>query len=327
MDLRQLKYFLQIAKCGSFSQASKVLFISQPALTRSVNLLEDMLRVRLFERTHRGVNLTPAGEILFKHAELVVNQLEAAEAELEFAHEGVIGEVKIGVANLVTNVVLGQAIPEFTECSDKVRVSIIVGMYEELTEQLESGLLDFVVSTNPNTESDLDFEPLLDVSSDIVAAPSHPIFEIENPRLEDLLKCDWVMLEEPGMDSFMHVFFATANLPSPRSTVSTQSLELLRSLIGAGRYIGFLPSHWTYLDVRVNRLKVVDVPSTPIERKIGIVTRPTVALSAAALGLMESIRRASVDWRGFESNRAREIGILEGTESSEIQTKNPQPDG
>lgn len=311
MDLRQLKYFLQIAKCGSFSKAAKVLYISQPALTRSVNLLEDMLHVRLLERTHRGVNLTPAGEILFKHAELVVNQLDAAEAELESAHEGEIGEVKIGVANLVTNVLLNEAIPEFTQSGDKVRVSIIVGMYEELTEQLESGQLDFVLATNPNTAGELDFEPLFDVTSDIVAAPTHSVFELEKPGLEDLLKCDWVMLEEPGMDSFMHVFFATANLPSPRSTVSTQSLELLRSLIGSGHYIGFLPSHWTYLDVRVNRLKIVDAPSTPIERKIGIVTRRKGSPEAVALTLMESIRRASVDWRGFETERAREFGVMD----------------
>ena len=95
------------------------------------------------------------------------------------------------------------------------------------------------------------------------------------------------------MDSFMHVFFASENLPSARSTVHTKSLEMLRSPIRTGRYLGFLPSHWTTEDVETGRLRVVDAPSTPVERKVGLVAREDAATNYVALALMEEIRRVS----------------------------------
>lgn len=293
MELRQLKHFLQISKCGSFSQAAKTLYISQPALTRSINVLEDMLQVRLFDRTPRGVHLTPAGEILFRHATLVLNQLDSAMRELTAAHEGEIGEVQVGVASFFTNLILDEAVANFTEANDKVRVSITVGLYEDLAQKLEDGVLDFVLSANPDTDGSLEFEPIYDIESNVVAAPSHPIFSKGDVTLEDLLECAWVMLEQPDMDSFMHVYFATENLPSPRSTVNTKSLEMLRSLIRTGRYVGFLPSHWAADDIRMGRLGIVNAPSTPVERKVGFVTRTGISATSVAVALMDAIREVS----------------------------------
>lgn len=294
MDIRHLKHFSGIAKYGSFSEAAKRLYISQPALTRSINVLEDILGTRLFERTSRGVHLTETGAMLHRHAVLILNEMDAAKEEVKAALEGSYGEVHIGAASMFANLFLDQAAANLSRKNSQVRLSVSIGLYEELVQQLLDGLLDVVLSTSPESEhrEDLIFEPLCEISSVIVASPDNPLSKKTVVETSDLVDVSWVVLEQAHMESFMHAFFAEGGLPAPVSKVKTNYLEVIRSMVRHDNFVGFLPSHWVREDVERGFLSILPVAGTPIRRKAGIVRRKVDTQKAALEILVEEIRHA-----------------------------------
>src|SRR3990170_2274189 len=96
MNIRQLEYFLTIADCRSMTLAATLLGIAQPTLTKTVRALELELGVKLFERMPRGVELTPYGQSLLRHAEAIRVQFSDARSQIEALRGGKYGTVVIG---------------------------------------------------------------------------------------------------------------------------------------------------------------------------------------------------------------------------------------
>ncbi len=297
MDIRQLTHFMGVATHGGFSKASRMMHISQPALTRSVQMLEDRLQVDLFERSYQGIELTENGHILFRYASLILNSLEAAQSELAAVKSGTFAEVHIGLANLFTNMLVDTAVTELVKENEHVTVDVRVGLYEDLAELLLEGALDLIVSTNAETENaqNVTFEPLCEISSVLVVGEQHPLAKKRNISMSQLKEQAWATLNQPHMEVFLASFFAQEGLTAPKRRVKATSLEMLRSLVRKQYFIAFLPSHWVAEDVKQGRLAILDVPGMPIRRTSGMVTRQTPVINPAVGMLMDQLRRAASD--------------------------------
>lgn len=292
MDIRQLTHFVGVATHGSFSNAARMLNISQPALTRSVQLLEGTLQVKLLDRTHQGIELTSDGQTLYRHAVLIINSVKNVKSEISASHDRGYGEVKVGLASLFTNFLVHDAVTQVSKSEEQFRAMLRVGLYEEMSSFLQEGLLDLVVSTNTEIDQnkDLEFEELCEVSAVLVAGSKNPLSRKKNIALESLQNESWVTLNQPHMEAFLAFFFAQSGLAAPRSKVRTSSLEMLRSLLRKQHFIGFLPSHWVADDLKSGTLSVVDAPGTPVMRTAGIVTRKTSILNKGAQRLIDELR-------------------------------------
>lgn len=297
MDIRQLTHFMGVATHGGFSKASRMMHISQPALTRSVQMLEDRLQVELFERSYQGIELTENGHILLRYASLILNSLEAAQSELAAVKTGAYAEVHIGLANLFTNMLVDTAVTELVRENEHVTVDVRVGLYEDLADLLLEGSLDIIVSTNAETESaqDVVFEPLCEISAVLVTGSQHPLANEKNISLPRLKEQAWVTLNQPHMEVFLASFFAQEGLTAPKRKVKVTSLEMIRSLVRKHLFVGFLPIHWVAEDVERGNLSILEVPGMPVRRNAGIVTRKTPILNPAVKMLMDQLREAAVD--------------------------------
>ncbi len=297
MDIRQLTHFVGVATHGSFSNAARKMHISQPALTRSVQLLEGILEVNLFDRTYQGIELTNDGHTLFRHASLIINSLQNAKSEIAASKDGGFGEVRLGIASLFTNFLVDEAVSRVAKANDNFAASIRVGLYEDMASMLDEGLLDLVISSNTEVEqnSDVDFEVLCDISAVLVGGTKNPLTQKQSLDLGELQGEPWVTLYQPHMEAFLTSFFAQGGLTAPRCKVRTSSLEMLRSLIRKQHFIGFLPSHWVAADIKAGILSVIQAPGTPITRKAGIVTRKTSILNRSAQTLVEEMRLIAKD--------------------------------
>ncbi|MDR8763743.1 nitrogen assimilation transcriptional regulator NAC [Burkholderia multivorans] len=98
MNLRRLKYFVKIVDLGSLTQASEILHIAQPALSQQLMILEGEFRHQLLTRTKRGVTPTEAGLTLYRHAQIVLRQLEQARSDMDRRDDSLVGKVSIGLA-------------------------------------------------------------------------------------------------------------------------------------------------------------------------------------------------------------------------------------
>lgn len=97
MNITQMKYFITVAKCRSFTKAAEILFVTQPALSRQINAMEEELNMQLFIRTTRQVKLTPPARILLKEFEKIYDSYNLAVANARNSFQGLSGELNIGI--------------------------------------------------------------------------------------------------------------------------------------------------------------------------------------------------------------------------------------
>ena len=122
--LTQYRIFYAVARAGNISRAAKELFISQPAISKSISKLEESLGMALFIRNSRGVSLTAEGQVLFQHVEAAFEALERGENELKQIQNLHIGQLKIGVSNTLCKYILLPYLKGFIAQYPHVRILI-----------------------------------------------------------------------------------------------------------------------------------------------------------------------------------------------------------
>jgi LysR family nitrogen assimilation transcriptional regulator len=142
MDLRQLKYFVQIAETGNFSRAAEVLRIAQPSLSQQIKRLEKELGVPLFVRHARGVTATEHGQQLYDHARRILQEIDDAKDALHSQTSDPSGRVSIGLA---TSACRGLSMPLLRVMAERlpnVTVHLVEAMTGYLDELIQAGRLD-----------------------------------------------------------------------------------------------------------------------------------------------------------------------------------------
>lgn len=296
MDIRQLRHFLGVASRGNVSKAASAMNISQPALTRSVKMIEDELGAAMFVRTAKGVELTPSGATLARHAQLIVNSVDCAREEIIASQTNSKTSSSIGVANLFNEILVHKAITAVCKANPDFRYTVKVGLYEELAEMLRQGFLDLIFSTNSelSPQDGLSFERTGEVQSVLVVGASSNLAKAKSVALMDLRDAPWVLLDNAHSDRFLISIFASSGLNPPESVVRTSSLGMLRSLLREQYFIGWLPSPWARIDVEAGVLKALDLPQTTVSRPFGIVTREQALLRESAQALIAQLKRTDI---------------------------------
>ncbi len=149
VNLNSLKIFLEVANCKSFLEASNKLFITQPAVSRSVSNLEQELGVTLFYRANKGINLTPAGEVLLSYLNECKNLLDSCDRVLESMNDSENGEIVIGVQSHIVRNYLMSKMKHFRQNHPKIKIILIDLSTVDLIEYLEKRKVDLVIDSSP----------------------------------------------------------------------------------------------------------------------------------------------------------------------------------
>ncbi len=193
IKMHQLRAFVAVARQGSIRAASRVLNLSQPALTKSIKELEENLGTKLFVRRRQGVTLTDCGDAFFKHASLILEELRVAQEDITQRLGGTSGRVNIGVGASIARTIMPEVIERFHREFPDVKVRIAEGQLVSMIPELRQGELDFTVNTyyHGPFDNELLYEKLMDKEYRVVARRGHPM---QNARsMQALLHCDWTM--------------------------------------------------------------------------------------------------------------------------------------
>ena len=145
MEIRTLRYFLAVAREENMSKAAEVLHISQPALSKTVRLLEEELGKKLFIRHSFSIELTQEGILLRERAEDLVRMADKIEQEFLFLDDITAGDIYFGLAESYQVIHLARQIAIFKKKYPGLRYHISSGDTEQVTEKLDKGLLDFAL--------------------------------------------------------------------------------------------------------------------------------------------------------------------------------------
>ncbi|WP_299404786.1 LysR family transcriptional regulator [uncultured Roseobacter sp.] len=259
IETQHLTYFLSVAETGSFRKAASRLNVGQPAVSRRIQRLEDILGVSLFERRSTGARLTTAGTCFAARARVIVDELRAATDTARGAGLGENGYLRIGVIASLSRGPLRQVLESFVDSHAYVDLCIAELDRGQLLTQLSHRRLDLVVAPGkPDHESGDGL--ILAHERVYLAVPSdHPLADRQGLRWSEVLKETFVVsTQEPGPE--IHDYLVR-NLSELGRTVQVRrhsmGREGIMSLVGLGFGVSLVADHW--LGVRYRNVTFVPI--------------------------------------------------------------------
>lgn len=258
MELRQLKYFLGILEHGNFNRAADALFITQPALSKSMRALEDDLGVALLERTAAGVIPTPYGRILANYASLACQELQRATEQITALSTSGSGRIIVGGGTAILRYLMPATFVQVSGFDANLEIVIREGLREHLLVQLLRGEIDLAICARGDDSSNHDLveEVILTDRPVVVAHHSHPLLAKSQATGKDLSQYRWITpaAGERAREQLGAMMVADGGTP-PVVAVETSSSTLMAQLISQQALLSYLPSLLlatdpTYADIK-----------------------------------------------------------------------------
>lgn len=189
---RHLLCFLEIARQGSLARAADVLAISQPAISKTLRELEELLETRLFERTRQGVELTAAGTLFMRYAGPSVHALREGVGSVR-GEARAPSQVRIGVLSTVESLLMPEVLCRLHQRHSALVIEVVTGASAQLLGQLRLGELELVVGrmTDSPQIQGLSFEHLYSESMSLVVRPGHPLLARHPSNARGLATTRW----------------------------------------------------------------------------------------------------------------------------------------
>jgi DNA-binding transcriptional LysR family regulator len=305
---RQLLLLVALDEEGSIHRAAQVMHMTQPAASKLLKDLEDVLEVPLFERLPRGMRPTAYGETMIRHARVALSSLTNAHDELIAIKAGRFGQVSVGAITSPGLMLLPPAVAQVKKEHPDLRVALEIETSDVLIERLAQGKLDILVARlfAQHDKSHLRYERLSAEPVCALVRPGHPLVGVEGLALRDVADRGWIV--PPAGSVRRHRFelmFQEEGLAPPANVVETSALLFITRMLQQTDMLAVLAT-----DVAQYYASHGIVAALPLEMPchmddFGIITRSDRMLSPASSVMMKALKAASLSIYGrtFEHDR------------------------
>ena len=298
IKFRHLLCFLEIARQRSFAKAADALAVSQPAISKTLKELEEILAATLFERSKQGVSLTPAGVAFMRYAGPCVQALRDGVNSLRGGeHEA--GQVRVGVLSTVESLLIPEVVHRLHQRHSAFVVSVATGPGAYLLGQLRVGELDLVIGrmTDSPDIAGLTFEHLYSESMTLVVRPAHPLLRAGDNLIEQLSDYP-VVLPNAGTTIRKHAdsLFVQCGVSPSRQVLETLSPALSRRYVLSSDALWVAPQDSVYLAVKRGELVELPLKIREPGGSVGICRNTALVLPLAAEAFCDVLREASADY-------------------------------
>lgn len=246
MDLDQLRYFLRVAERQNFTRAAEELSISQPALSRSIQKLEEELGQPVFERRMRSLTLTDAGILLLSRAQAALSILEDTKAEI--TDDGKSGRVRVGAIPTIAPYFLPKILRRFSREFPKAALIVREDTTDSLLQCCRQGEIDLAILAMPVPARHLEVEDLFEEELFLVLPPEHHLVAKEKIRVGDLEPYPFVLLDEAHCLADNIVDFCRQRSFHPVAVERTSQLAMVQELVSLSHGISMIPAMARRLD-------------------------------------------------------------------------------
>lgn len=199
--------FYRVAQIGNISKASKILYVSQPAVSKAISKLEEQLGTMLFKRTPKGVELTDDGQLMYSHLKTAFSAIENGEKELSENLSHGLGKVKLGASAAICRHLLVPYLEKFIAENPRIRIQISCQSSVDTIRLIENGELDIGLIARPAENDALEFIDVAKLEDIFVASAPYlkSICGSENLSGEEILSKANVMLLDEHNTSRMYI--------------------------------------------------------------------------------------------------------------------------
>lgn len=284
VNLDLYRVFYTVAKSGSLTKAAEELYISQPAVSRSIKQLETQLGVTLFTRTHRGMKLSAqGGKIIFGEVERALNLLEEAENRIAEMRNSATGMLRIGASDTIFEYFLADKIVEFHERFPAVKIDLLADFTPDTIEKLKGDKCDvaFVnLPIEPDNELKL-YGNCMRLNDIFVTSEKYPELAEGVVPLSELKKYPLIFMEEntvarASLDNFLDSIGVEL-----QPSIEVGSWDLMKRLVLRGMGIGVIPRE--YATRRLEDKSLFEIKTDPVlpARSVGMLLNKTTPISYA----------------------------------------------
>lgn len=292
IKLRQIRLFLQIADSGSLTAAASVLGLSQPALSKALAEIEELLAVRLFQRLGRRLVLSAQGEAFRRSARDAIASLDAGALALR--GEGARQRIAVGLLPTVSTRFFPAVVGRFLQDRPAITLSIETGSHPFLLQKLRARQVDLMIGRMPHAAemAGLEFEYLYEEPIIAVVRAGHPAQRL---AIGQILRDYPVIL--PTRESIIRKnvddYLATLGLAGFEPAVETSTLALGRGLLLATDAIWFISQGVVENEVEAGQLVRIALGATFLSGAVGMARMSGAAAAPALAGLMRLCRGAA----------------------------------
>ncbi len=271
LELRQLRYFVEVAEREHISEAAEHLHVAQSAVSRQIANLEDELGTVLFERVGRNVKLTPIGKIFLEHSVTALKAIDFAIKQVEEYLDPAKGTIKIGFPTSLASYVLPTVISAFKKEYPDVSFHLRQGSYRYLIEAVKNRELNLAfLGPVPAKDESINTMILFSESIHALLPANHPLAKKEKLNLVDLRKENFVLFPEGYILNEVVVDACKSAGFVPTVTSEGEDMDALKGLVAAGIGITLLPESSLYDSTQRFTVKMpIAIPN--LTRTVGVI--------------------------------------------------------
>ncbi|MBB5033358.1 LysR family transcriptional regulator [Prosthecobacter vanneervenii] len=288
LNLHLLEQFVALARTKNFTRAADELHLSQPALSRAIQKLEDQLGAPLFERKPREVVLTDLGELLLERAKEILQLMEDTISELSEA--GRRGRIRLGAIPTIAPYFLPGLLHTFAKKHPDILVVVQEDTTESLIRRCSHGEIDLAILAQPVIARHLEVEPLFDEELLLVVPVDHPLASAKSVKIEALEGFPFVTLNEAHCLSENIASFCRKQSVQPVMVERTSQLATVQELVALDHGVSIVPEMARKIDSSDRRIYRSFAGEKPT-RTLAMMWNASRFQGKAVKLLMEELRR------------------------------------
>jgi DNA-binding transcriptional LysR family regulator len=274
MDFR-LKVFFTVANRLSFTKAATELFITQPAVSKHIQELEEQYKIKLFDRNGSKISLTKAGELLLKHTKSIFEIYREIDFDLSAVINQQQGMLRLGASTTISQYIIPPLLARFHQKMQDIKVNLLNGN----TEQIESALLnkeiEIGIVEGQSKNQSIKYTKFLKDELVLVCNSKNPLVRKKEITREDLKAMRFLMREQgSGTLEVIEYALKPFEIKLSQLTIEMQlgSTESIKSYLMNSDCVAFISIHAVSKELKNNELTVIDVKKLIIERFFYIIT-------------------------------------------------------
>ncbi|KJR42614.1 transcriptional regulator, LysR family [Candidatus Magnetoovum chiemensis] len=277
MEDYKLKVFCTVAEVKSFSKASEIIHLTQPAVSAQIQVLEDFYGTKLFDRTTNNVSLTPTGEILYKYAKDILSLYADAEKNICRLTGLLKGSIRLGASAMVGNYLLPELVFEFLKNnSSKMKVNLRVGNTKKISDLLNSSNIDIGIVEGEIKSQKIVVEKLYDDELVIISSKDNPISKLAEVGLENLMNTPFIVREDDsGTRQVLEKLFSKYGscLQNLKINLMFESIEAIKEAVIKDFGIALESKLAIRKEIQKGSIKAIKIKGEKITRPLSVIYR------------------------------------------------------
>lgn len=264
MNIRDLKYIVEVAKLKSFTKAANAVFVSQPALTMQIKKLEDELKIKIFEREKHEFLVTKTGEKIIKKAEEILKLADEIKIIARNSSDILAGDFKLGAFPTLASYYFPKLAPKISKNFSNLKLYLIEEKTEILIEKLKSGEIDAAFMALPVNETEFEHKKIFSENFYLAVNKNNKLARRKIILKEDLKGKSLLLLEDGHCLRDQALEVCSLMGASEKSDFRASSLETLRQMVAINAGITLIPEIALIPHPEIVYVKIANAPKREI---------------------------------------------------------------